>query len=76
LLYHITVPTLALYCPDGEREVPIQLPADAVLRVPDVVGEVQVDGKSEAFVDVEWEAKRLRMFVIDLLERGQVVRTP
>jgi len=73
LQYKITVPTLALYCPDGERHIPVQLPADAVLSVTEIIGEIEVDGKTQPFVDVEWETKRVRMFALDLAERSQPV---
>jgi len=49
------------------RPVAISIPAGSVLRVPD--GLVNAAG----FVDAEWEGKRVRIFAVDLSDRGDLL---
>ena len=52
---------------DNGRRVMITIPADALL-------EVMSENAADRTMDVVWNDQRIRMFAIDLQQRGHVVR--
>jgi hypothetical protein len=64
--YRLKTPTLAIMVQESQR-IPVTIPLGGVVRL--------VDGplNGERLVDVEWEAKPLLMFSVDLRERGEIV---
>ena len=64
--YRIVATTFAFRSIDGRR-ITVQVPIDALVTLIDG----PVDGNR--LVDVKWEGKKVRMFTIDLRERGEAV---
>ena len=65
--YRINKPTLAILTLEDER-VAVRVPSNSVVLVID-------DSDQEPLVEVEWEGKRISMFVVDLRDRGEPMRT-
>ena len=64
-MYKLRTPTLGVRNDNG-KWVTIKVPADAVL-------EVAGDDPTKGTVDVIWNDLRVRMFAIDLKERGDIL---
>ena len=64
-MYKLRTPTIGV-CNDNGKWVTIKVPADAVIEV---TGEDPIKGT----VDVLWNDLRIRMFTIDVQERGDVL---
>jgi len=58
--------TLAIANRDG-KNVAVTVPCGACIRV----GHVAADGR---LVDVEWQGQIVKMFVVDVYQRGELVR--
>jgi hypothetical protein len=65
-LYRLGTPTIGVLN-DNDKPVTITVPADALL-------EVTMENVTDGTVDVIWNDQRISMFVIDLQERGHVVK--
>ena len=64
--YRLKTPTLAILEQDGQK-LPLTVPMNATVCV--------LDGLpvGTQLVNVEWEAKRVLMFTIDLRDRGELI---
>jgi hypothetical protein len=62
--YRMRVPTVAVSIHDGQK-VMVTIPEGGEIEV--VGGPLDSDG----FLDVSWEGKSVRMFGIDIRERGE-----
>jgi hypothetical protein len=67
LRYQLSATTLGLH-QQGIRSVAISIPAGAVVTV------ARGLAKNVGFVEVEWEEKSIRVFAVDLRERGELVK--
>ena len=67
--FRLTIPTIALFVEDG-RQVAHKLPAGAIVNA--------VDGlvREMGFLDVIWDSKKISMFAMDLMSRGEKVPMP
>ena len=67
-VYRLRTATLGILSEDdGARRIAVTLPADSVLTV------ASAKAESDRMIDVLWEGRQIRMFVIDLRERGETV---
>ena len=66
LSYRLRTTTVCVH-QAAARPVAVSIPAGSVLRVPD--GLVNAAG----FVDAEWEGKKVRIFAVDLGDRGELL---
>jgi hypothetical protein len=62
--YRMRIPTVAVSIDDGQK-VMVTIPEGGEIEV--VGGPLDSDG----FLDVSWEGKSVRMFGIDIRERGE-----
>ncbi len=67
LRYRLSATTLGVH-QQGIRSVAISIPAGTV------VGVASGLGKDVGFVEIEWEGKCIRVFAVDLRERGELVK--
>jgi hypothetical protein len=65
-VYRLGTPTIGILNDNG-KPVTITVPADALL-------EVAMENAADGTVDVIWNDQRVSMFVIDLQERGHLVK--
>jgi hypothetical protein len=64
-MYRLRIPTIGVRNDNG-KWVTIKMPAEAVIEVAD-------EDPAKGTVDVMWNDLRIRMFTIDLQERGDVL---
>jgi len=64
--YRLRTTTVGLH-QEATRPVAITIPAGSFLRVPDAIA-------NAAGVEVEWHAWTVQVFVIDLRDRGELIK--
>ena len=68
--YRLTTATIALLVSGDGKSRSMQVPAESTITVLEGLTESDIPNRQ---VQVQWIGKRLRMFAVDLLERGERV---
>lgn len=67
--YRLKAPTLAIMC-QNDLHMPVIVPLGGIVHV-------TADALDEnRLVDVEWKGKALKMFTLDIYERGELIERP
>jgi len=67
LRYRLRTTTLAVH-EEATRPVAISIPAGTVVRVSDN------SANSGGFVEVEWDGNNVKVFAVDLRDRGELIK--
>ncbi len=69
--FRLNAPTLAIQYGDGGKGLAVMIPKGAEVATADLPNSNRDDGTS--LVKVEWGQKTVSIFLVDLLERGELV---
>jgi len=70
--FRLNSATMAVYSPDGFKELAIIIPTGSEVVSVDPIGSRNGFDRSK-LIEVGWDGKTVRMFLLDLLERGERV---
>jgi hypothetical protein len=70
--FRLRTETTAIRCADGGKPQAVNIPSGAIVATSESIRDPQ--DRTE-LVTVEWDSKNIRMFLLDLLERGERVQS-
>jgi hypothetical protein len=72
-MYRFRLSSATIAVIDGSRDLAVLIPAGAEVLSANRIDDVTDGFERSRFIRVDWDGKVVRMFLLDLLERGQEV---